>query len=50
MTPKDLIDIGKNIYKVRTSYYADDDRVSEISKKDQEILNKLGVDLLRKNS
>ena len=41
-TPEDILAIGKNIYKVRGAGF-NDSRVSEISKPDNELLNKLGI-------
>ena len=45
-TPEDILSIGKNIYKVRGAGFTDF-RMSEISKPDDELLQKLGVTLFR---
>ena len=45
-SPEDIIAIGRNIYKVREHYYAKDNRISEVSEKDMELLSSLGVNLV----
>ena len=42
-TPEDILAIGKNIYRVRNHYHSSDNRVSEITKADKELLDTLGV-------
>lgn len=44
-SPEDILSIGKNIYRVRQHYYAKDNRLSEIPKKELELLEVLGVKL-----
>lgn len=46
----DVLAIGRNIYKVKAAYYDNEFRVSEIARKDKELLAKIGVDLFRKMS
>jgi hypothetical protein len=48
-TPNEIIMIAKNIYKVYTAGVLNKGKyiISEISKKDGELFNALGVDLLR---
>ena len=46
-SPEDILSIGKNIYCVREHYYSKDTRLSEIPKKDQELLETLGVKLVQ---
>lgn len=40
---EDIVSIGENIYRVREHYYSRDNRLSEISKNDQELLETLGL-------
>lgn len=44
-SPEDIISIGKNIYLVREHYYDKESRLSEVPKKDMELLDTLGVKL-----
>lgn len=44
-SPEDVLAIGKNIYQVREHYYAKDSRISEVTLKEQELLERLGVKL-----
>lgn len=44
-SPEDILSIGKNIYRVREHYYAKENRLSEIPKKELELLEVLGVKL-----
>lgn len=44
-SPEDILSIGKNIYRVREYYYGGDNRLSEIPKKDEELLETLGIQL-----
>ena len=46
-SPEDILLIRKNIYSVREHYYAKDNRLSEIPKKDQELLETLGVNFFQ---
>lgn len=48
-TPNEIIMIAKNIYKVYTAGVLNKEKyiISEVSKKDGELFNALGVDLLR---
>ncbi len=48
-TPNEIIMIAKNIYKVYTAGVLNKGKyiISEVSKKDGELFNALGVDLLR---
>ena len=50
VTPEEIINIGKNIYKVRDNLHFGEDRISEITDSDKKLLESIGVDLLRKNS
>ena len=45
-SPEDIIAIGRNIYKVREHYHSKENRLSEVSKADMDLLNELGVKLL----
>lgn len=45
-SPEDILAIGKNIYRVREHYYDKESRLSEVPKKDLELLENLGVKLL----
>ena len=45
-SPEDIIAIGRNIYKVREHYHSTENRLSEISKADMDLLNELGIKLL----
>ena len=45
-SPEDILSIGKNIYRVRDHYHEKDNRLSEVSKHDLDLLEKLGVKLL----
>ena len=42
-TPEDILAIGKNIYRVRDRYHGNDNRVSELTKADKQLLNDLGI-------
>ena len=42
---EDILSIGKNIYRVREHHSSKDNRLSEIPKKDRELLETLGVNL-----
>lgn len=48
-TPNEIIMIAKNIYKIYTAGVLNKDKyiISEVPKKDEELFNALGVDLLR---
>ena len=42
-SPADILAIGKNIYRVREHYHASDHRLSEISKRDNDLLHAIGI-------
>ena len=44
-SPEDILSIGKNIYRVREHFHSKDYRLSEVPKKDMELLESLGVNL-----
>ena len=45
-SPEDILSIGKNIYRVREHYHSEDNRISEVPKKELDLLAGLGVNLL----
>lgn len=45
-SPEDILSIGKNIYRVREHYHSEDNRISEVPKKELDLLTGLGVNLL----
>ncbi|MCD7921555.1 MAG: transposase [Clostridiales bacterium] len=45
-SPEDILSIGRNIYLVREHYYDKESRLSEVPKKDKELLETLGVKLI----
>lgn len=47
ITPEDVLDIGRNIYRVKDYFYDKKARISELTDNDGKILKALGVDILR---